>query len=472
VRLTKYQDAAEKTGYITGYRNPYPVPDMPTLNDTDCRNSKPSLKPVGKGKERVLVAVDGPYRLADGGGLFLEVRPNGSKLWRYRYEIAGRENMLALGDYPAASLADARKARDMARELVRRGIHPAHVRQAERAVQIAANEETFKAVALEWIDQLKAKGRTALYTKQVGRDLEVYVFPTIGALPCRAVTSAHLLAIIKRVEKRAPVTAGNLRQWCGAIFRYAIATLRADVDPASALKGAIHRPKIEHHKPLSRNEIPEFLKALATYRGNRATVIALRLLLLTFVRPGELRAAEWTEFDLDGAEWRIPAERMKMREAHTIPLSAQAVALLRELHDITGRQRWLFPNTRRPAACMTGTTTNRALEYLGYAGRFSSHGFRSTASTILNEMGYRPDVIERQLAHKERNQVRAAYNRAQYLPERRQMLMDWADMVDAWETGSNVLPGKFVGDADEVAWAMYRARTRNGTDVDAIGSKK
>lgn len=430
---------------------------MPSLTDAKCRNAKPT---------------DKPQRLADGGGLFLEVRPNGSKLWRYRYEIAGRENMLALGDYPAVSLADARKGRDAARELAKQGIHPSHARQADKARQIASNADTFKAVALEWVDQIQAKGRTALYVKQIKRDLEVDVFPTIGALPCRSVTPAHLLAIIKRVEKRAPVTAGNLRQWCGAIFRYAIATLRADTDPASALKGAIHRPKVEHHKPLSRNEIPEFLKALAAYRGNRSTVIALRLLLLTFVRPGELRAAEWTEFDLDGAEWRIPAERMKMREPHTIPLPPQAVALLRELQTITGGRRWLFPNTRRPETYMTGTTTNRALEYLGYGGRFSSHGFRSTASTILNEMGYRPDVIERQLAHKERNQVRAAYNRAQYLPERQQMLMDWADMIDAWETGSNVIPGKFVGGADEVAWAMYRARTRKGTDIEAIGGKK
>lgn len=430
---------------------------MPSLTDAKCRNAKPT---------------DKPQRLGDGGGLFLEVRPNGSKLWRYRYEIAGRENMLALGDYPTVSLADARKGRDTARELAKQGIHPAHARQADKARQIAANGDTFKAVALEWVDQIQARGRTAKYIAQIKRDLEVDVFPTIGALPCRSVTPAHLLAIIKRVEKRAPVTAGNLRQWCGAIFRFAIATLRADTDPASALKGAIHRPKVEHHKPLSRNEIPKFLKALAAYQGNRATVIALRLLLLLWVRPSELRLARWDEFDLDGALWRIPAERMKMRELHVVPLPSQAVALLRELATITGGRDWLFPNTRNPQTYMTGTTTNRALEYLGYGGRFSSHGFRSTASTILNEMGYRPDVIERQLAHKERNQVRASYNRAQYLPERRQMLMDWADMVDAWETGSNVIPGKFVGDADEVEWAMYRVRTRKGADIEAVGEQK
>lgn len=431
---------------------------MPTLNDTDCRNSKPCLKPVGKGKERVLVAVDGSYRLADGGGLFLEVRPNGSKLWRYRYEIAGRENMLALGDYPAVSLADARRGRDAARELAKQGIHPAHARQADKARQIAANADTFKAVALEWIDQIQAKGRTEKYVAQIKRDMEVDVFPTIGALPCRSVTPAHLLAIIKRVEKRAPVTAGNLRQWCGAIFRFAIATLRADTDPASALKGAIHRPKVEHHKPLSRDEIPEFLKALAAYRGNRSTAIALNLLLLLWVRPSELRLARWDEFDLDGAEWRIPAERMKMRALHIVPLPPQAVALLRELATINGGRDWLFPNTRNPQTYMTGTTTNRALEYLGYGGRFSSHGFRSTASTILNEMGYSSDVIERQLAHKERNQVRASYNHAQYLPERRQMLKDWADMVGAWERGDNVVAGRFRGDQDPTRWQLYRAR--------------
>lgn len=439
------------------------MPRKPALTDTHCRNAKPT---------------DKAFRLADGNGLILEVRPNGSKLWRYRYEMRNeqgdmKESMFALGSYPAVSLVEARKARDAARELVKRAIRPSSNRQADKARQIAANQDTFKAIAREWIEQTKAKGRTPYYIKQIESGFERDVFPSIGSLPIRTVTAAHLLEIVKRVEGRgAEVTAMNIRQWCGGVFRFAVATLRADSDPAAAIKGAVSRPKVQHHKPLSRNEIPEFLRELKSFGGYRTTVIALRLLLLTFVRPVELRGAEWGEIDLDGAEWRIPAERMKMREPHIVPLAPQAVELLRELKKITGGQRWLFPNYRRPDSYMTGTTMNRALERMGYGGRFSSHGFRATASTILNEMGYKPDVIERQLAHKERNQVRASYNRAQYLPERRQMLMDWADMVDAWETGSNVIPGKFVGEADEMTWAMYRARTKKGTDIEAFGGKK
>jgi len=228
-----------------------------------------------------------------------------------------------------------------------------------------------------------------------------------------------------------------------AIFRYAAATLRADADPAAALKGAIHRTKVKHCKPLSRDQIASFISALDTYGGYRTTVIALRLALLFFVRTVELRAAEWVEFDLDHAEWRIPAERMKMREPHIVPLSQQAVELLRELHTLTGGQRWLFPNYRRPKTCMTATTLNRALERMGFNGKdsigFSAHGFRATASTILNETGYRPEVIERQLAHKERNNVRASYNQAEYLKERRAMMQQWADMVDDMAKEKNKL---------------------------------
>ncbi|WP_153010623.1 site-specific integrase, partial [Pseudomonas sp. ADP] len=213
-----------------------------------------------------------------------------------------------------------------------------------------------------------------------------------------------------------------------------------DSDPAAALKGAIHRPKVEHRKPLSREQIGDFAKALDEYGGYRTTVIALRLMLLTFVRTVELRKAEWSEFDLDRAEWRIPAERMKMREPHVVPLSKQAVELLRELHTHTGGRGMLFPNYRNPKECMTATTLNRALERMGFNGKdsigFSAHGFRATASTILNEMGYRPDVIERQLAHAERNKVRASYNQAQYMEDRRNMMQEWADMVGEMTAGA------------------------------------
>lgn len=395
------------------------------LTDAKIRNTKPGEKPI---------------KLTDGGGLYLEVRPTGAKLWRYRYRIAGKENVFAVGEYyndkrgGHISLDGARTERDKARALVKQGMHPAHNRQAARLATHAENANTFEAVAREWIAK-KKPGWTPYYLRQVERFLESDVFPYVGNLPIRNVTAAHLLEIVRRVEGRGAETVALLvRQWASAIFRYAVATLRADTDPAAALKGAIHRPKVKHHKPLSRDQIADFVKALNGYGGYRTTVIALRLMLLTFVRTVELRAAHWTEIDLDRAEWRVPAERMKMREAHIVPLSRQAVELLRELHTYTGGRGMLFPNYRNPKTCMTATTLNRALERMGFNGKdsigFSAHGFRATASTILNEIGFRSDVIERQLAHAERNKVRASYNQAEYLEERRAMMQQWADLAD------------------------------------------
>ena len=404
------------------------------LTDTQIRNCKTDDKPV---------------KLTDSGGLYLEVRPRGSKLWRYRYRIAGKENVFALGVYAKQpvgetagekrvrighgrlTLQEARTERDKCRGMVKQGIHPAHNRQALLVAQVAENRNTFEAVASEWIEKHKPNW-APYYLRQVERFLKNDAYPHIGSLPMRSVTAAHLLAIIRRVEKRgATSVAILLRQWCSAIFRYAVATLRADTDPAAALKGAIKRPKVRHSRPLSRKDIPEFIGALETYGGYRTTVIALRLALLTFVRTVELRAAEWKEIDLDSGEWRIPAGRMKMREPHIVPLSTQSIELFKELHTLTGGQVLLFPNHRRPKTCMTATTLNRALERMGYGGRFSAHGFRATASTILNEMGYRSDLIERQLAHAERNKVRGGYNWAEYLIERKEMMQVWADLTDS-----------------------------------------
>lgn len=390
------------------------------LTDARIRTTKPGGKPL---------------KLADGGGLFLEVRPSGKKLWRYRYRIADKENLFAIGEYPEVSLAAARVEHDKARSLVKQGIHPSHNRQAERLSTQLANANTFEAVANEWISK-KASRWTPYYQRQVESFLGADVYPCIGKLPIRSVTAAHLLEIIRRIEERGAATVALLvRQWSSAIFRYAVATLRADSDPAAALRGAIHRPKVEHRKPLTKGQIKDFIGALDKYGGYRTTVIALHLLLLTFVRTVELRKALWSEFDLDNAEWRIPAERMKMREPHIVPLSKQAVELLRELHTHTGGRGMLFPNYRRPKDCMTATTLNRALERMGFNGKdsigFSAHGFRATASTLLNEMSYRSDVIERQLAHAERDKVRASYNHAEYMAERKTMMQAWADYLDA-----------------------------------------
>lgn len=390
------------------------------LTDVKARTAKPEAK---------------PYKLGDSGGLYLLVATSGSKLWRWKYRLEGKENVLALGDYPSTSIADARRARDEAKLLVKRGIHPTHHKREAKVRQAAERANTLEAVAKEWIEKKKPRW-TPYYLKQVESFLGADVFPYVGALPIRTVTAAQLLDIIQRIEGRGAATVAILvRQWLSAIFRYAVATLRADADPAAALRGAITRPRVRHHKPLSKLDLVTLERSLTSYRGRRETVIAIRLLMLTFVRPGELRAAQWDEFDLENAIWRIPASRMKMREGHLVPLSRQALGLLEELKCITGGKGWLFQNIRQPKSCMTITTMNRALERMRFNGKdtigFSSHGFRATASTMLNELGYRSDVIERQLAHKERDKVRASYNQAEYLVERTTMMQDWADLIDS-----------------------------------------
>lgn len=402
------------------------------LTDAKIRNAKPP------GKSKRL------ERLPDGHGLYLAVSYTGKKFWQYRYKIDGKENVYSFGDYPLITLAAARDELKAARELVKQGIHPGQQRQTDKLATQAQHANTFAAVAREWIEKRKSNW-TPYYLRQVERSMAADVFPAIGKMPIRLVTAAHLLGILKRVEERGAETVALLiRQWCSAIFCYAVSTLRADSDPAAALKGAIHRPKVVHSKPLSRKQVTEFLHKLDQYGGYRATVIALRLMLLTFVRTVELRNAHWAEFNLDKAEWRIPAERMKMRELHIVPLSRQAVELLHELHTYTGGQALLFPNLRSPKTGMTATTLNRALERMGFTGKggigFSAHGFRATASTMLNEMGYRSEVIERQLAHAERNKVRASYNQAEYLEERRTMMQQWADYLDALKAGADVIP--------------------------------
>ncbi len=386
--------------------------------------------PLTDVKIRQAKATDKALKLADAAGLYL-VKPNGSKLWRYRYRIAGRENLYAIGDYPSVSLADARKARDDARDLIKLGKHPAHARQSERTQQINANALTFKAIAEEWI--AKKRSRWApYYLLQIQRGMKNDIYPRIGRLPIRSVTAADVLAILDRASKRGGETVAlNLRQWCSAVFRYAVATLRADHDPATALRGAVIRPPVNHSRPMEGEEVAVFLRKLDRYGGHRITVLALRLLLLTFVRTVEMRKAEWSDINLAAAEWRIPAEKMKMRRLHIVPLARQTVELLTELQHITGAGRWLFPNNRRPNDVMAATTVNRALESMGCGtGEVTAHDFRATASTRLHEMGVRSDFIELQLAHVERNRAKAAYNHADHLAERTAMMQAWADWLD------------------------------------------
>lgn len=394
----------------------------------------------------------GPLKLTDGNGLYIEIRPNGSKLWRYRYRIDGKENVFALGQYfndkhhGHLSLEEARTERDKARQLVKRGIHPAHHRKTALLNQHAENANTFQTIAKEWIESKKARW-SAYYLRQVERFMATDVFPLIGASPIRSITTPQVIDVIRRTQRRAPSVATLLRQWISQTFQYAIALQRTDANPAADLKRLFERPKVKHHKPLSSQELTQLLKALESDGGYRTTNIALLLMALTFVRTIELRGAAWTEFNLDAAEWRIPPERMKMRQAHLVPLSHQAVTLLRELQTHTGGREYLFPNYRSPGTHMSATTLNRALERLGFTGKdsigFSAHGFRATASTTLHEMGFNSDVIERQLAHAERNTVRASYNHAEYLVERKKMMQHWADHLDRLRIGGNVVAGSF-----------------------------
>jgi len=404
-----------------------------------------------------------PVKLSDSHGLYLEIRPTGAKLWRYRYRINGKENVFAAGEYCTAAnaetteqaeqrrkggrltLAEARVKRLEWRGLVKQGIHPAHDRQARKTERIAEGENTFEAVAKDWIAK-KSSAWTDRNRRRIESVLKEEVYKSIGKLPIRSVSAAHILQIMQRVEGRgAPTMAILIRQWCYRIFNHAIATLRADKNPAAGdIRDAVKPPPVRNHPALTRDDFPVLAERLSGYKGERATVIAMRLLMLTFVRSAELRGAEWREIDLERAEWRIPKERMKMRANHIVPLATQVIALLRELHTLTGRSRFLFPNSRDPNGYMASTTLNAALVRLGYEGKFSPHGFRATASTMLNEMGFRSDWIERQLAHKSREGVRAVYNRAEYLAERTQMMQQWADTVEAMcASDRRVIAGRF-----------------------------
>lgn len=386
------------------------------LTNAEVKNAKPDTA---------------PYKIADQHGLFLLVNPNGSKLWRFKYRIAGKEGLFSIGPYPEISLAEARDQHSKARALVKSGIHPIHHQKLEQLEKLKNAQNTFRSIADEWYEA-KKKTWSESYAAQVQKVLRTDVFPSIGTLPIKQVTSAHILQILKDVEKRgAESIAVLIKQWCSQIFCYAIAHLKADYDVAAPLRGAVTKPKVVHHAPIPASDLPIFIEKLKKYGGHRSTVIAIELLLLLFVRTVELRKAEWSEFDLDNAIWRIPPERMKMKQEHIVPLPSQALAFLRELGKISTSDKYLFPNQRTSDTPITATTINRALENMGYGGIYSGHSFRSTASTILYELGYRSEVIERQLAHAERNKVKAAYNQAQYIQERSLMMQAYADRIDS-----------------------------------------
>ena len=387
------------------------------LNDLIIRASKPMEK---------------AYKLTDAKGLFLLIHPNGSKYWRYRYSFANKEKLLALGVYPAVKLAEAREKRDRARKLLDEHIDPAMAKRMSKNDALLAMENSFEAIAREW--HLKFLGTwTEKHGQKILKRLEDDVFPWLGKRPIVDVSAPELLSVLRRIEKRGAVAiAHRILQHCSKVFRYGIATGRAQRDVAADLRGALAPEKKGHYPTIvDPKKIGYLLRAIQDYQGSFLTRCALRLAPLFFVRPGELRQAEWFEFDFKAKEWRIPASKMKMRETHIVPLSTQAIAILEELKPLTGEGRYLFPGVRYPTRPMSDNTLNCALRRMGYTNdEITSHSFRSMASTLLNEQGWNPDAIERQLAHGERTKIRAAYNYAEYLPERREMMQAWSDYLE------------------------------------------
>lgn len=418
------------------------------LTDTNCRTAPRKAK---------------PYKLADGKGLYLEVKPNGTKAWRYRFELVRdgvrKESMFAIGDYASSpsgeteeqaklrragrrfTLAEARHERDKARALVKQGINPAHSRQLDRINREREFATTFESVAREWIElrdweEITKKRRLDM--------LERVVFPHIGKLPIRQVTSAHILDILNKAkDKNGLSVAAEAKRTMSAIFEMAVSTLRADVDPVYPVRKALPANKTQHKRPLSKEEIGELLRDLAGYERNFQVVATFKLMWLTLCRPAEAVGARWDEIDMEAGIWRIPAERMKKRKEHVVPLPRQAIQLLEGMKKFTGHRQHVFPHRDKRDEAMTDNALRQALKNIGWAKRYSPHATRTTGSTRLNELGFPADWIERQLAHTEPNAVRRTYNHADHLADRRKMMQQWADMLDALESGGNVIVANF-----------------------------
>ena len=393
------------------------------LNVPQIKNAKPAVK---------------PYKLADGGGLYLLINSNGSKYWRLKYRYGGKEKVLALGVYPDVSLALARDGRQEAKKHLRDFVDPSKVRKQRKQATISKTVNSFEAVAQEWWQ--KQVGRWSLdHGTKVWRSLESDVLPYLGHRPISEITTDEVLAAVRRVEKRQAFDlAGRILQRCSSVFRYAIQTKRTSNNPTADCAGALETRKRQHRLALKKSELPAFLKELKNYEGHPVTRLALTLLTITFVRSGELRFATWDEFDLNNKMWRIPAERMKMGTEHLVPLCRQAIAVLADLKQYTGDDKYLFTGERSKLNPISNNTMIYAMYRLGYKSRATPHGFRTSASSILNEEDFNRDAIERQLSHMERNQVRGAYTQhAEYLKERTTMMDWWGNYIEQLETSSN-----------------------------------
>ncbi|WP_343517813.1 integrase arm-type DNA-binding domain-containing protein [Sphingomonas sp.] len=387
-----------------------------------------------------------PYKLADSDGLYLLVTPSGGRCWRMNYRHLGKQKTLAFGTWPDTSLADARERRDAARKVLARGDDPAEQIKLERIAATVAASNSFKAVADEWLTKAEKEGRSAVTMKKL-RWLLDFINESIGKRPIATISAQELLIMLRKMEGKGKYeTAKRLRSTCSQVFRYAIATARAERDVAADLRGALIAPKPIHRAAItSPKEAGGLLRAIEAFEGHPNTKVALRLLPHVFVRPGELRHAEWSDFDFDKALWTIPPHKTKMRRAHTIPLSRQALAILETIEHDADYSRFLFPSLRSVDRPMSENTINAALRRMGFAqDEMTGHGFRAMAATLLNEMGlWHPDAIERQLAHCDNNAVRRAYTRGEYWDERVKMMQHWSDHLDFLRDGAKVLKGKF-----------------------------
>lgn len=395
-----------------------------TLTDTAIRAAKPA---------------DKPYKKADSGGLFLYITPNGSRLWRMKYRVEGKEKLLSFGDYPTVSLATARGRRDEAKALLVQGIDPSEQKKETKRADDQAAKSPFRVVAAEYVARCKQEGRAAVTIDKLEWQIAI-VNEHLGDMPVTAITAPGVLGVLRPLEQAGKLeTARRVRATISRVFRFAIATGLAENDPSAALRGAVLAPKVTHRAAIvHRDRFAQLLKAIDAYGGQPTTKAALKLMPLLLSRPGELRNAQWCEFDLEKAIWTIPASRMKMRREHRVHLPLQAVRLLNDLHALTGHGTLVFPCERTDEKPISENTLNGALRRMGYRkDEMTAHGFRATASTLLNESGlWHPDAIERQLAHIEKNDVRRAYARGEHWEERVRMMNWWADQLDEWKQGN------------------------------------
>jgi integrase len=403
------------------------------------------ITPLSEVKIRTAKPQENEYKIFDGGGLFLLVTPSGGKLWHFKYRYDKKERKLTFGPYPESSLVDARQRRDEARKQLAHGIDPGALRKAMKQAA-TAETETFEVITREWHTKFTPTW-TSGYAEKLLSALDRDIFPWIGARPIKELKAPELLAVLRRIEGRALETAHRMRGLLGQIFRYAVATGRAERDPAADLRGALPQPKERHYPAIvDPKEVAPLLRAIDGYKGDFITKCALSLASMLFCRPGELRQAEWSEINLDESVWNIPAEKMKMKQTHIVPLSSQAVAILTDLKPLTGTSRYVFPSLRTSKRPMSNNTVNAALRRMGYdKDTMTGHGFRAMARTILDEvLQVNPNVIEAQLAHKVPDRLGTAYNRTIHLAGRRQAMQLWADYLDGLKVGAVVIPFKTV----------------------------